>query len=105
MTEINKEYFDNCVFKEKGFISYEDFFASEEGKNHIKKRMKKIMKFKKKGNLLDIGCAFGYYLKEASKNFNVFGIDASEYAIKQAKKNSGLPKTTDCASQCTKTAF
>jgi len=48
MTEINKEYFDNCVFKEKEFISYENFFASEEGKNHIKKRMKKIMQFKKK---------------------------------------------------------
>ncbi|MFH1895809.1 MAG: class I SAM-dependent methyltransferase [archaeon] len=93
MTESEKNFFEKCIYTEKGFVSYEEFFASDEGKNHIKKRMHTILRFKKKGNFLDIGCAFGYYLKEASKNFNVFGVDVSGYAIKKARKTVNCPET------------
>lgn len=39
-----------------------------------------------KRTLLDIGCGYGRFLKEAQKSFVTFGIDPSGYAISQAKK-------------------
>lgn len=39
-----------------------------------------------KRTLLDIGCGYGRFLKEAQKNFVTFGIDPSEHAITKAKK-------------------
>ena len=38
-------------------------------------------------NILEIGCAYGYYLAEfKEKNFNTYGIDVSNYAIDIANK-------------------
>ncbi len=105
MAEIKKEFFDNCVFKEKGYLSYDEFFALPEGKEHIQKRMDYLMQFKKKGKLLDVGCAFGYYLKEASKNFEVYGIDVSDYAIKKAKTIVGCNENHLIASSAEKLLF
>jgi len=92
MAEFDKEFFEKCMFKDKGYVSYEEAFALPEAKKYIQKIVGSALKYKKKGNFLDIGCAFGYYLKEASKTFNVFGVDASEYAIKKARKNLDCPK-------------
>lgn len=52
--------------------------------------LKGILRFKKNGKLLDVGCAYGYFLEVAEKSgFEVFGIDPSDYAVKQAKKKFG----------------
>lgn len=51
-----------------------------------KKVVQEILKFKKGGNLLDIGCATGYFLDVASEYFNVTGIELSEWAFKEAAK-------------------
>lgn len=51
------------------------------------KRLILIRKFKKEGRLLDVGCAFGFFLKLAEKyGFQPFGIDISSYAVKKARK-------------------
>lgn len=47
-----------------------------------------ILRCKKDGDLLDIGCAYGCLLKKAGKNFKTYGIDISEHAIDKAKKIS-----------------
>lgn len=36
--------------------------------------------------LLDIGCGYGRFLKEAEKEFETYGVDPSEYAIAEAGK-------------------
>lgn len=54
-----------------------------------RKIIKRMLKLKEKGSLLDIGCAYGYFLKYASKHFKVKGIDISKHAIKIAKKEIG----------------
>lgn len=51
-----------------------------------KKCVEEIIKFKKNGNLLDIGCATGYFLDVASEYFNVTGIELSRWAFKEASK-------------------
>jgi len=45
-----------------------------------------IQEFKCEGRLLDIGCAYGFLVKEASKYFESFGIDISKFAIEKSKK-------------------
>lgn len=51
--------------------------------------LKEIKKFISKGDLLDIGCAYGLFLQEASKYFECTGTDISEHAIEHAR--STLP--------------
>jgi SAM-dependent methyltransferase len=37
------------------------------------------------GRLLEIGCAYGFFLEEASKRFEAVGLDVSEHAVEQAR--------------------
>lgn len=48
--------------------------------------LKKIKKFKAKGKLLDVGCATGDFLKVASRDFSVQGIELSSWARKECIK-------------------
>jgi 2-polyprenyl-3-methyl-5-hydroxy-6-metoxy-1,4-benzoquinol methylase len=44
-----------------------------------------------KGKLLDIGCAFGYFLMQArEKGWDIHGLERSSYAVDYAKKSFGL---------------
>jgi len=45
-----------------------------------------IWKFINGGRLLDIGCAYGFLVREASKYFESFGIDISSFAVMKSKK-------------------
>lgn len=40
----------------------------------------------RKPTLLDIGCGYGKFLEEASQDFRVSGIDPSEYAIREVRR-------------------
>ena len=83
-------YFDERYFrhgKKSNFLhSYEEY----EKLTKWKSKIDKVLKYKTKGKILDIGCAFGYFLKNIGKSFKLYGIDISEYAIGRAKKI--LPK-------------
>ncbi len=66
--------------------SYYDERDAENYSRYIwKKRLQKIKQFVNEGNFLDVGCAFGGFLKTASEYFTPFGIEFSEYSVKQAK--------------------
>lgn len=82
--EVNKLYQGDYW---KNFSYY-----SSQTPAHEKYFHKKIIDIKKlcgKGRLLDIGCAFGVLLKEAdNQGFDAEGIDISDYAVKQCRKNN-----------------
>jgi SAM-dependent methyltransferase len=44
------------------------------------------------GNVLDVGCAYGFMLQRFPESFQKFGIDVSKYAIEMAKER--LPTAT-----------
>ncbi len=48
--------------------------------------LRKILKFRSSGSLLEVGCGFGLFLKEAREHFTCTGSDISDYAISQARK-------------------
>ena len=81
---FEKKYFEEYEFNGKTFCSYSDFFQKEKPE-FLEAVKKKVMKYKTSGKLLDVGCAEGYYLDKFSKNFEVYGIDISEYAVSKAK--------------------
>jgi len=66
-------------------------------------KLQKSFKLNKISDVLDIGCAYGYFLKLCDElGCSTYGLDISEYAIEQAKKqtnaklyvydvNAGLP--------------
>lgn len=46
----------------------------------------------KKGNLLDVGCGYGFFLLEAQKNgWQVFGTELSHIAVEYAREKQNLP--------------
>lgn len=64
-------------------------YSSQENTPKFAKRLAELrMLGKTKGNLLDIGCAFGFFLDKAKKwGFQTYGIDISSYVIKKSQKN------------------
>jgi len=83
MTEkFGRNYFYG--FSKSNYLNYEKLVPSKlfEGILYFVKQHK--IRF---NNLLDVGCAFGFLLKELSSVFDeLYGFDISEFAIKKAKK-------------------
>ncbi len=53
-------------------------------------RLSLILQYIKKGKILDVGCATGYFLETAKeKGFDPFGVEFSEYSSAIAKKKFG----------------
>jgi len=53
--------------------------------------LKIVRKFKKNGQLLDVGCGYGFFMEVARKNgWNVFGVEISPLASEFARRNFGL---------------
>lgn len=91
----NKGYFNNLAFNgsELPFYGY-DGYIEEKGEIQatFNRRLKIINKLCRKGRLLDIGCAFGFFLELARNDgWNVQGIEISEHACKYAKNVLKLP--------------
>ena len=70
--------------------SYHDERKATEYFSHVwDKRIRIIRTYVKKGNLLDVGCSFGGFLKSASKYFAPHGIEISSFAAGHAKSIFG----------------
>jgi SAM-dependent methyltransferase len=52
---------------------------------HWKEMLELIREFRRGGRLLDVGCAYGFLVDEASKYFESYGIDVSGFAVKKSK--------------------
>ena len=77
-------------YEEKYFSGEESFYyriggGYKEYINYWKKFEELILRFKDKGSLLDIGCAYGFLLKHMKSRFKCYGSDISKYAIDKAK--------------------
>lgn len=67
-------------------------YASEEValKSNFSNRIDRIKKFKQRGKLLDVGCAYGYFLEVANRSgLKATGIELDKYIAKKAAKQSG----------------
>lgn len=79
----SEEIYNQKYFLEGEYANY--FKESPALIKNFKDRLKIITRHKKFGKLLEIGSAYGYFLKEASRFFNSEGIDLDANICKQAR--------------------
>ncbi len=65
-----------------------------------KKRLRRIERYQKRGKLLDVGCAAGFFLYTAGENWEVTGVDISEYMSNYARDKLGLNVVTGRFIEC-----
>lgn len=54
-------------------------------------RLDEIARFKQGGRMLDVGCAFGFFLKHArDRGWDVTGVDVSEHSLAHARDELGI---------------
>ncbi len=71
----------------------DDVYVSQEKGRRISARilLNKITKYKRKGRILDIGCATGFLLNEARKmGWEVYGVELSEWAVNFGREKLNL---------------
>lgn len=97
-------YVDNrLTLKESIRLYNQNYFTKERRElshireKHILNKIKRLKNTNITGNLLDIGCAEGEFLRliENSTSFKAFGVDISEYAAKEAQKKGLNVKNCD----------
>ena len=85
-----KYYYPNEYCAYKGALSKHSsntYIDNQENKS----RYEKIIRFKKGGRIIDIGCGDGCFLRYMKKNnWEVFGVEISELASNYARKEVGL---------------
>ncbi len=87
---VIRDLYSKDYYKGNAEYSYFDERDAEKYASYVwTKRVKKISRYIKSGNLLDIGCAFGGFLNAASDYFTSYGIELSKYAGDHAKKIFG----------------
>ncbi len=70
---------------------YRDYVADKDIlQRNFRFRVQYLSTLKSSGRLLEVGCAYGFFLEEAQKRYEVEGIDVSKAAIDFAK-NNGMP--------------
>ncbi len=80
-----KYYFQN---KNSSVFGYHNYLADKEKiRKTFSKRLKDIEKLQKKGKLLDVGCATGFFMKTAEEHgWKPEGVEISKFASDYAKK-------------------
>lgn len=80
---------DNCYTDE--YFGYYDYIASKDKiKKSFVRHLKTIERFRRPGELLDVGCAAGYFLSSArERGWRVSGLDVSAFAVDTARREFG----------------
>jgi len=80
----SEAYFEGKQSNYSIFGGYGSFINSLGRRILMRKAISSIKKYKPRGKLMDIGCAYGYFVNYASKKgFDASGFDISEYAIRR----------------------
>lgn len=77
----------DCFFYKLGYGRFSRFYF-----DNLFRPLKPYIQKIKTGKVLDIGCAYGFMLKKFPNSFEKFGVDISDYAIKEASRR--LPVAT-----------
>jgi 2-polyprenyl-3-methyl-5-hydroxy-6-metoxy-1,4-benzoquinol methylase len=71
----DRKYYENVLFK------------SAPNSQRNLQGLNELLTYKREGNLFEIGCGKGEFLKLASRYFDVHGVDISKYATRNAADN------------------
>jgi SAM-dependent methyltransferase len=75
-----QDYYSNSTGVSKT-TGYPDYQAMEPAlRKSFREKLTRIKRLKSAGMLLDVGCAFGFFLDEAKDSFDAYGIELSPFA-------------------------
>lgn len=104
-TDLQKEYgtFVKKFYTQgyyEGDLTRSAYISYHADKPYIVKNMRTFLSFiqqkKQTGKLLDVGCAFGYFVELAlSKGYDAYGFDASRFAVREAEKLVGKSRVSE----------
>jgi SAM-dependent methyltransferase len=64
---------------------YADYLADRGSmEKHFRTRLREILRYRTSGRLIEIGCAYGFFLNLARRHFDVIGYDISPAAVRHA---------------------
>ena len=73
------QYYTADYFSGKRADGYADYLGAEAIlRREFAQTVKFIRKFRSSGRLLEVGCAYGFFLQEAKRYFDVSGIELAE---------------------------
>lgn len=94
----NNNKIDTKKLYDENYFKGEEYFDYEKDKDILQKnfscRLRDIKKYISRGNLFEIGCAYGFFLDLAKKDFHVSGIDITEKPTKYASNQLNLKVST-----------
>ena len=94
-------YYTADYFSGKHSDGYADYLGAERVlRREFAQTVKFMRRFRGAGRLLDIGCAYGFFLKEARRFFEIAGIEIAEEAA-EACRRAGLPVLSGMADEAT----
>jgi len=82
-----EHYYTKEYFQGGHADGYADYEASEPGLNkEFANTLGFLTQFEPSGRLLEIGCAYGNFLRVAAKKFDVYGVEISEHAADRCRQ-------------------
>lgn len=98
-------YYNADYFSGKHSDGYADYVGAESVlRREFAHTVDFVRRFVPKGRLLELGCAYGFFLQEARRHFEVGGIELAEEAAEHCRK-SGLNVATGIADEATLAGF
>jgi SAM-dependent methyltransferase len=80
-------YYTGDYFSGGHSDGYADYLSTEPVlRRHFAHMVDFIRRYRKGGRLLDVGCAYGFFLQEAKRHFEVAGIELAEDAAAHARR-------------------
>lgn len=97
------ELYDTAYYEDAEQVGYAGYSAAEERKRHHDRTLlAQIEELVDRGRLLEIGCAYGFFLDEARRRgWTVRGVEPSEHAAGQARDRFDLDVSTEPFSELT----
>lgn len=90
-----------------GFYTDDYFEASDDARGYenylecepflslnFTRKLRHMKKYVPGGNVLDLGCGYGYFLKTLGDEYNGYGVDVSEHAARVAREKYGVDVRT-----------
>jgi 2-polyprenyl-3-methyl-5-hydroxy-6-metoxy-1,4-benzoquinol methylase len=94
-----ESYYTADYFSGRHSDGYADYRGAEPVlRREFARSVEFVRRFRREGRLIDVGCAYGFFLKEAERHFSVAGIEIAEDAA-QACRDTGLTVLSGAADQ------
>jgi SAM-dependent methyltransferase len=80
--------YNESYFRGEQEGAYVDYLGAEDVlRTEFRRQCDFLRRFMPGGKLLEIGCAYGFFLQEARRHFEVFGVEMAEAAVRHCHSN------------------